>query len=61
MCVYFYILYLDFSVTASVLQWQYLYLALYNCTLCRLYYPQEVRRGEYWGLGVFLLQYSHLV
>ena len=23
----------------------------------RYYYPPEVRRGEYWGLGVFLLQY----
>ena len=25
------------------------------------YYPPEVRRGEDWGLGVFLLQYFHLV
>ena len=24
-------------------------------------YPPEVRRGGYWGLGVFLLQYSPLV
>ena len=23
----------------------------------KLYYPQEVRRGKYWGLEVFLLQY----
>ena len=23
----------------------------------RIYYPPEVRRGEYLGLGVFLLQY----
>ena len=22
-----------------------------------IYYPTEVRRGKYWGLGVFLLQY----
>ena len=21
-----------------------------------VYYPPEVRRGEYWGMGVFLLQ-----
>ena len=26
-----------------------------------IYYPPEVRRGEYWGLGVFLLQYFPLV
>ena len=26
-----------------------------------LYYPPEVRRGKYWGLGVFLLQYFLLV
>ena len=26
-----------------------------------LYYPPEVRRGKYWGLGVFLLQYFPLV
>ena len=26
-----------------------------------IYYPLEVRRGEYCGSGVFLLQYSHLV
>ena len=25
------------------------------------YYPPEVRRGDYWGLGVFLLQYFPLV
>ena len=25
------------------------------------YYPPEVRRGEYWGLEVFLLQYFPLV
>ena len=25
-----------------------------------IYYPTEVRRGEYWELGVFLLQYSPL-
>ena len=25
------------------------------------YYPPEVRRGKYWGLGVFLMQYFHLV
>ena len=37
------------------------------CHVCRhtftlsIYYPPEVRRGEYWGLGVFLLQYSPLV
>ena len=30
--------------------------------MCRgLYYPPEVRRGKYWGLGVFLLQYLPLV
>ena len=27
----------------------------------RDYNPPEVRRGKYWGLGVFLLQYSPLV
>ena len=26
-----------------------------------IYYPPEVRRGEYWGWGVFLLQYFPLV
>ena len=26
-----------------------------------IYYPSEVRRGKYWGLGVFLLQYFPLV
>ena len=26
-----------------------------------IYYPPEVRRGEYWMLGVFLLQYLLLV
>ena len=26
-----------------------------------IYYPPEVRRGEYLGLGVFLLQYFPLV
>ena len=26
-----------------------------------IYYQQEVRRGDYWGLGVFLLQYFPLV
>ena len=26
-----------------------------------VYYPMEVRRGEYWGLGLFLLQYFPLV
>ena len=26
-----------------------------------IYYPPEVRRGEYWGLEVFLLQYFPLV
>ena len=26
-----------------------------------IYYPPEVRRGEYWRLGVFLLQYFPLV
>ena len=25
------------------------------------YCPPEVRRGEYWGLGIFLLQYFPLV
>ena len=25
------------------------------------YYPQEVMRGEYWGLGAFLVQYSPVV
>ena len=25
------------------------------------YYPLEVRRGEYCGFGIFLLQYSPLV
>ena len=25
------------------------------------YYPPEVRRGKYWGLGVFLLEYFPLV
>ena len=25
------------------------------------YYPPEVRRGEYWGFGVFLLQYFPLI
>ena len=25
---------------------------------CVIYYPPEVRRGEYWGLGVFLLHTS---
>ena len=25
------------------------------------YYPSEVRKGKYWGLSVFLLQYSPLV
>ena len=25
------------------------------------YYPLEVRRGEYWGLGIFLSQYFPLV
>ena len=26
-----------------------------------VYYPPEVRRGEYWGLDIFLLQYFPLV
>ena len=26
-----------------------------------IYYPLEVRRGKYWGLGVFTLQYFPLV
>ena len=26
-----------------------------------IYYPPEVRRGKYWGWGVFLLQYLPLV
>ena len=26
-----------------------------------IYYSPEVRRGKYWGLGVFLLQYFPLV
>ena len=26
-----------------------------------IYYPPEVRRGEYWGLGVFLMQYFPFV
>ena len=26
-----------------------------------IYYPPEVRKGEYWGWGVFLLQYFPLV
>ena len=26
-----------------------------------VYYPPEVRRGKYWGMGVFLLQYFPLV
>ena len=26
-----------------------------------IYYQPEVRRGKYWGLGVFLLQYFPLV
>ena len=30
-------------------------------TRSRNYYPPEVRRGKYWGLGVFLLQYFPLV
>ena len=25
-----------------------------------VYYPPEVRRGKYWGLGLFLLQYFPL-
>ena len=29
--------------------------------ICYIYYPPEVRRGEYLGLGVFLLQYFPLV
>ena len=27
----------------------------------KFYYPPEVRRGEYWGLGAFLLPYFPLV
>ena len=27
----------------------------------QIYYPPEVRRGKYWGSGVFLLQYFPLV
>ena len=26
-----------------------------------IYYPRDVRKGEDWGLGVFLLQYFPLV
>ena len=29
--------------------------------LVGFYYPLEVSRGKYWGLGVFLLQYFPLV
>ena len=29
--------------------------------MIKFYYPPEVRRGKYWGLGVFLLQYFPLV
>ena len=35
-------------------------LTLINSVLS-VYYPTEVRRGKYWGLGVFLLQYFPLV
>ena len=31
------------------------------CFIVIFYYPPEVRRGEYSGLGVFLLQYFPLV
>ena len=34
---------------------------LFPCPFPLLYYPPEVRREEYWGLGVFLLQYFLLV
>ena len=34
------------------------YFVVYHNT--RVYYTPEVRRGEYWGLGVFLLQYLPL-
>ena len=37
--------------------WSY----LIRLSLPNLYYPTEVRRGEYWGLGVFLLHYFPLV
>ena len=30
-------------------------------TTVLFYYQPEVRRGKYWGLGVFLLQYFPLV
>ena len=30
-------------------------------TIIIVYYPPEVRRGKYWGLGVFLLQCFPLV
>ena len=32
-------------------------LIVYMVFYLLIYYPPEVRRGEYWGLGVFLLQY----
>ena len=32
---------------------EYMYLVVHVC----IYYPPEVRRGKYWGLEVFLLQY----
>ena len=34
---------------------------LYRISSSAIYYPPEVRREKYWGLGVFLLQYFPLV
>ena len=33
----------------------------YTTFIFTIYYPLEVGKGEYWGLGVFLLQYFPLV
>ena len=37
------------------------YVSMPADTDCSMDYPPEVRRGKYWGLGVFLLQYFPLV
>ena len=43
----------------------YIYVYIYINMICKhnisYPYPPEVRRGDYWGLGVFLLQYFPLV
>ena len=60
---YLYMIFLKRNLLLSSADLGYSRSKLDESGLMRLgvYYPPEVRRGEYWGLGAFLLQYSPFV